>query len=244
MATLRGSHDCFQSSSLAPKARLALNVPSATSLTSFSLPLSPSPSQSKAPKARREGMRGMDRFPCRGHFSIRYNSQRGVVAITAKHAIPHITYQRTDVPSEVEERIREILKSRVANNLKAKDVLAIIEEFNNQYHWLTDDQIRNRMSDILLKPYRLGNDPVVSTKKLLEQEEREGNVVYLDMPEMEGIIAIGFGLHHILDNIREREIQVEEISLDATCKRTLVWCLNGHVCGSILCTSRYQQRQS
>lgn len=54
----------------------------------------------------------MDRFPCHGHFSIRYNNQR-VVTITASHAIPHIKYQRIDVLSEVEERIHGILKFRL-----------------------------------------------------------------------------------------------------------------------------------
>lgn len=123
----------------------------------------------------------MDRFPCHGHFSIRYNNQR-VVTITASHAIPHIKYQRTDVPSKVEERMHGILEFRVASNVKNNDVLAIIhEEFNNQYHWLTDNQIRNRMTDVLLKPLHLGNNPGVSIKKLFEQEEGEGNVVYLDM---------------------------------------------------------------
>lgn len=75
-----------------------------------------------------------------------------------------------------------ILEFRVASNVKNNDVLAIIhEEFNNQYHWLTDNQIRNRMTDVLLKPLHLGNNPGVSIKKLFEQEEGEGNVVYLDM---------------------------------------------------------------
>ncbi|OXB37855.1 hypothetical protein J007_02377 [Cryptococcus neoformans] len=150
-----------KASSLAPKARLAHNVPPATSHTSCSVLLSSSPSQSTAPKARREGRTGMDRFPCRSRFSIRYNSQRGVVTVKARHAIPHIKYQRTDVPFEVEERIREILRSGVASNPKAKDVLAIIhEDFDNQCYWISDDQIRNRITE-----YRLGNDPMISTKR-------------------------------------------------------------------------------
>lgn len=106
---MRVTYDCCQSSSLAPKARLAHDVLAATSHTSCSVPLSSSPSQSIAPKARREGRTGMDRFPCRGRFSIRYNSQRRVVTVKARQAIPHIKYQRIDVPFEVEERIREIL---------------------------------------------------------------------------------------------------------------------------------------
>ncbi|OXC85331.1 hypothetical protein J005_02429 [Cryptococcus neoformans] len=160
-SSVRVTYDCCQSSSSAPKARLAHDVLAATSHTSCSVPLSSSPSQSIAPKARREGRTGMDRFPCRGRFSIRYNSQRRVVTVKARQAIPHIKYQRIDVPFEVEERIREILSSGVASNPKAKDVLAVIhEDFDNQYYWISDDQIRNRITE-----YRLGNDPMVSTKR-------------------------------------------------------------------------------
>ncbi|TYJ53860.1 hypothetical protein B9479_005479 [Cryptococcus floricola] len=56
---------------------------------------------------------GMDKFECQSHMSVSYNGRDRRFTVRIKHGIPHVTYQRADIPPEVDPCSRKALETNV-----------------------------------------------------------------------------------------------------------------------------------
>ncbi|TYJ56278.1 hypothetical protein B9479_002965 [Cryptococcus floricola] len=172
------------------------------------------------PFRERSGRRGMDRFECQSHMSVSYNGRDRRFTVRIKHGIPHVTYQRADIPPEVDTYLRKALETNVGRKASARELLqAMVEDVSleGDYSWLSEAQIRTRVSQIIEARFKFDPNSFKSAAMLLDHRQQSGDAVRLPLLGLpQGVSGLAFGLKGVLKLMEERKIVVEEISVDAT----------------------------
>jgi hypothetical protein len=167
----------------------------------------PKPSQN--PEVKRRETSGMDRFDCKGALTIRikphlWADNLHLITIMIQHEEAHVRYLDISMPAEAFEYIKSQL--HLTPGLIASQLAETFPE-------LTQAQVYAAWSRLSEAYWKKDENPLVSARKLLEEDTRGVNIWELEVPE--GVTAIAWGCQKISQKIGA---QVLEIGLDATCE--------------------------
>ncbi|KAF8967522.1 hypothetical protein BDZ97DRAFT_1656387 [Flammula alnicola] len=177
--------------------------------------------QHKPKKAKNEGVKHrdkeqMDTFKCHGWLSITITDDGDDAFVKFQHEDDHVPYWNIDVPSEIQDFVREnlelsptqlwdeILKKNPSPSFSRKAIYQIWHE-NESKKWKRDP------------------DEVKSAKILLEEASEKQNMnrnIYsvesIPLPDNPSFTAIAFCLPEVL---RKWGGKVRELSLDSACEK-------------------------
>jgi hypothetical protein len=146
-------------------------------------------------------------YECRSKLSIRIthlNDGNREIHIQLTHHATHRSYYDIELPEEAVEIIWKNLWSKppyIAQNLR---------DMKDEWQRIQTYQVCHIWKKLLEANWRMAKDELESSKLLLEKHAEK--VDLLPIEEVEGVVALGFGLK----SVGERLKNTVEVGLDAT----------------------------
>lgn len=154
-------------------------------------------------KSQKEGIQNRDKMPmqlfdCQSVMRIRVKHLSGnerKIHVHLIHCATHPAYYDIDIPLDALEVIKNSLWS------KPGDIAQNIRTTKPDWARIKTYQVRHTWKKLCQDKWRICDDQLESAKKLLERHESTVEMLCLD--EIEGVVALGFGLRCVGERLED-----------------------------------------